>query len=143
MKLIWGDLPTNTPEGVGRAFLLSAHRQYLNGLSLFVHGDQITDLEEGLAASMAQWMGNELSEVVMKSSAVSYSDCLRCIYNLCFKMALNFPQNFAYRLSPGASSTFQSPRVPWWPPKCHLIDPRTLSRVAQKSWGLPTNLLRD
>ena len=63
-KRIWGDLPSNTPEGVGRALLLPALRPELNGLSLFVHGDQITDLEEGLAASMPQWMGTELSHVV-------------------------------------------------------------------------------
>jgi hypothetical protein len=64
MKEIWGELPSNTTEGVGRALLLPALHQDLNGLSLFVHGDQITDLEEGLAATMPQWMGHELSDVV-------------------------------------------------------------------------------
>lgn len=61
---VWGELPSNTTEGVGRALLLPALRQELNGLSLFVHGDQITDLEEGLAASMPIWMGQELADVV-------------------------------------------------------------------------------
>lgn len=61
---LWGDLPSNTTEGVGRALLLPMLHHDMNGLSLFVHGDQITDLEAGLAATMSQWMGPELSEVV-------------------------------------------------------------------------------
>jgi hypothetical protein len=64
MKKIWGDLPSNSPEGVSRALLLPALRPELNGLSLFVHGDQITDLESGLSATMPQWMGKKLSEQV-------------------------------------------------------------------------------
>ena len=60
----WGNLPSNTTEGVGKALLLPILRQDLNGLSFFVHGDQITDLEESLAASMPQWMGAELADVV-------------------------------------------------------------------------------
>lgn len=61
---IWGDLPSNSTQGVGKALLLPALRPGLNGLSLLVHGDQITDLEESLAATMPQWMGQELSEEV-------------------------------------------------------------------------------
>lgn len=64
MKEIWGDLPSNSTEGVGKALLLPALRPHLNGVSLFVHGDHITDLEEGLAATMPQWMGQKLSEEV-------------------------------------------------------------------------------
>jgi hypothetical protein len=64
MKRIWGDLPSNSTEGVGKALILPVVRPELNGLALFVHGDQITDLEAGLAATMPQWMGDELAEVV-------------------------------------------------------------------------------
>ena len=64
IREVWGELPSNTPAGVGRALLLPALRPDLNGLALFVHGDQITDLEEGLVATMPQWMGPELANVV-------------------------------------------------------------------------------
>jgi hypothetical protein len=64
MKRIWDDLPSNSTEGVGKALLLPALRPEINGLSLFVHGDQVTDLEAGLSATMPQWMGEKLSEEV-------------------------------------------------------------------------------
>lgn len=61
---LWGDLPRNSTEGVGRALLLPALRQELNGLAFFVHGDQITELEQGVETSMPEWMGKELAEEV-------------------------------------------------------------------------------
>jgi hypothetical protein len=64
MKEIWDGMPSNTVEGVGKALLLPAVRPSLNGLSFFVHGDQITEFEESLARTMPEWMGKELSEVV-------------------------------------------------------------------------------
>ena len=64
IRSVWGELPSNTVEGVGKALLLPTIRPHLNGLSLFVHGDQITDLEDSLQATMPQWMGEYLAAVV-------------------------------------------------------------------------------
>lgn len=61
---MWGDLPSNSTEGVGRALLLPAIRPELNGLAFFVHGDLITEIEQTIQESIDLWMGLELAHRV-------------------------------------------------------------------------------
>jgi hypothetical protein len=61
---MWGDLPSNSIEGVGKALLLPALRPELNGLAFFVHGDLITELEQTVGESIDIWMGPELAQRV-------------------------------------------------------------------------------
>lgn len=61
---IWGDLPANNPEGCAKALLLPAVRPETNGATLWVAGNQIYELEEGIQASQPQWMGATLSKAV-------------------------------------------------------------------------------
>ena len=58
---MWGDLPSNSTEGVGRALLLPTIQPGLNGLAFFVHGDLITDIEQTIEGSIDSWMGPELA----------------------------------------------------------------------------------
>ena len=60
----WGDLPVNESWGVARALLLPLVRPEMNGCSLFVAGNEITDLESGLREMQPGWMGEQLSRNV-------------------------------------------------------------------------------
>lgn len=61
IRLKWGSLPANTPEGVGRALLLSAVRPDVNGKALYVAGNNIVEIEDALHATRPQWLGEQLS----------------------------------------------------------------------------------
>lgn len=58
---MWGGLPANTPEGPARALLMPAVRQEMNGCSLFVAGNKVVELEEGLKKTQGLWMGEKLA----------------------------------------------------------------------------------
>ena len=60
----WGDLPANDSQNVGKALLLPAVRQHINGKSLFVAGNEVYELEDGLERTKPQWMGEQLSAKV-------------------------------------------------------------------------------
>lgn len=61
---IWGDLPANKPEGVGRAILLPVVQPEVNGKSFFIAGHQIVELEDTLHKTQPLWMGQQLSKDV-------------------------------------------------------------------------------
>ena len=58
---MWGDLPANDSQSVGKALLLPAVRHHINGKSLFVAGNNVFELEDGLERTRPQWMGEKLS----------------------------------------------------------------------------------
>ncbi|PNS14174.1 hypothetical protein CAC42_6687 [Sphaceloma murrayae] len=61
---MWGDLPANTPDGVGRALLLPIVKPDVNGCTFWVAGNNIVELEEKLHETQPLWMGAELSKAV-------------------------------------------------------------------------------
>ena len=61
---IWGDLPANSPEGCAKALLLPAVRPQVNGMTLWVAGNQFYELEESLHGCQSHWMGETLSAAV-------------------------------------------------------------------------------
>lgn len=61
---IWGNLPANDTEGVGRALLLPIIRPELNGKSFFVAGRKIVEVEDKIHECQPVWLGTELSEQV-------------------------------------------------------------------------------
>lgn len=61
LEKIWGDLPRNTPLGIGKALLLSIIRPELNGKSFWVGGNEIVELEDKIHETQPLWMGSETS----------------------------------------------------------------------------------
>ncbi|KAK5192989.1 hypothetical protein LTR99_010642 [Exophiala xenobiotica] len=61
---LWGNLPGNTPEGCAKAVLLPAVRPEVNGSTLWVAGNQITEIEEAPHACQPRWLGETLSTAV-------------------------------------------------------------------------------
>lgn len=61
---IWGELPANQPEGVGRALLMPICRPEVNGKAFFVAGHQIVEFEDKLHETQPFWMGEQLSKDV-------------------------------------------------------------------------------
>ena len=57
-----GDLPADSPAGIAIALLLPIIQPEINGKTYFVAGDEIMELEETLAKSKPQWMGEGLSK---------------------------------------------------------------------------------
>lgn len=64
LKSVWGSLPTNQPEHVGRALLMPICRQDVNGKSFFIEGGRIVEFEDKLAETQPLWMGQRLSDDV-------------------------------------------------------------------------------
>jgi hypothetical protein len=64
LKLWWGNLPQNEPLGVAQALLLPIIDETLNGRSLWVSGNKITELEKEINETQPLWMGRELSAAV-------------------------------------------------------------------------------
>jgi hypothetical protein len=64
LKSAWGSLPSNDPEGVGHALLCPIVRPDLNGKSLFVAGNEITEFEDTITSSQPIWMGQRLSDSI-------------------------------------------------------------------------------
>lgn len=58
---MWGNLPANDPTGVAQALIMPAIRHSLDGKTLFVAGNCLYELEEGLERTKPQWMGEKLS----------------------------------------------------------------------------------
>lgn len=58
---IWGDLPRNTTLGLAKALLLPVIKEDMHGKSLWVGGNNITELEEKIQETQPLWMGPELS----------------------------------------------------------------------------------
>lgn len=61
---IWGTLPANTPEGVGRALLMPVVRPEINGKSFFIAGNQMVETEDKIHETQPVWLGAELSKDV-------------------------------------------------------------------------------
>ncbi|KIW87798.1 uncharacterized protein Z519_11772 [Cladophialophora bantiana CBS 173.52] len=61
---VWEKLPANTPAGIAIALLLPIIQPEINGKTFFVAGNEIVELEDTLARSQPQWMGEELSRNV-------------------------------------------------------------------------------
>ncbi|EXJ73910.1 uncharacterized protein A1O5_02204 [Cladophialophora psammophila CBS 110553] len=61
---LWENLPANTPAGIAIALLLPIIQPEINGKTFFVAGNEIVELEDSLAKSQPQWMGEELSRNV-------------------------------------------------------------------------------
>lgn len=61
IKEKWGSLPANSAEGVARALLLPAVRQDMNGLTLWIAGNQAIEIEKALHDTQPQWIGKQLS----------------------------------------------------------------------------------
>lgn len=58
----WSGLPANTPLEVARGTLLPVVRPGLNGMSFFIHGESITEVEEKLHELQPLWLGAELDK---------------------------------------------------------------------------------
>ncbi|KAL2881803.1 hypothetical protein SGCOL_002960 [Colletotrichum sp. CLE4] len=62
IRSIWKELPANTPKDVATASLLPAMRPEVNGKSFFIHGGNISDLEDKLDETQPLWLGPELDK---------------------------------------------------------------------------------
>ena len=68
-------LPVNTPEDVGRVMLELAvgkdgKGRKWNGTRVFVEGGNGLDIEEGINAIEAQWLGREVSRTLNRGQEV-------------------------------------------------------------------------
>ncbi|KIV84435.1 hypothetical protein, variant [Exophiala sideris] len=61
---LWGELPANTPAGIAVALLLPTIRPDVNGKTFFIAGNEIVELEDSLAKSQPQWIGEGLSKLI-------------------------------------------------------------------------------
>lgn len=59
---LWHGFPANSAAGVGTALLLPIMRPSLSGMTLFIAGNEIHELEEALHETRPMWMGAKLSE---------------------------------------------------------------------------------
>ncbi|KAK1467399.1 hypothetical protein CMEL01_11392 [Colletotrichum melonis] len=62
IRSIWKELPANTPKDVATASLLPAMRPEVNGKSFFIHGGNISDLEDKLDETQPLWLGTDLDK---------------------------------------------------------------------------------
>ena len=65
---IWGDLPRNSPLGIGKALLLPVINESLHGKSFWVAGNEIHELEDKICETQPLWMGAKLSANVVEGA---------------------------------------------------------------------------
>lgn len=58
----WGDLPQNTPAGVGRSLMIPIVRPEINGKAFFIAGNEAVEFEDTLQTAQPYWMGQKLSD---------------------------------------------------------------------------------
>lgn len=61
---LWGDLPSNTGDGVARGLVLPICNPSINGKTFFVAGNTLVEVEDAIAANEHLIFGKELSEQI-------------------------------------------------------------------------------